>query len=162
MAELTLGGCRTDSPLIIHDSLSRMTCLGSPAEWTWTNYASPALFEARKKRKKPALASVDEDQTMEGSDARPDAAVSVKRKARSSNGSSGSSVAAATSSGGRLHPEHEEEGTPTTGQSPIERFSAALVPLGSRRLAVVGGLTVEEGVEPSSGVVFDEFCVSPT
>jgi hypothetical protein len=140
-----------------------MTCRGSPTEWTWINFASPALFEARKKRKKQGLASVDEDQTMEGNDSHPDTSVSVKRRARSSNESSGSSVAAAAHSAGhsagRLHPEHEDGGCSTTGQSPLERFSAALVPLGNRRLAVVGGLTVEEGVEPSSGVVFDEFCV---
>jgi hypothetical protein len=51
-----------------------------------------------------------------------------------------------------------KNGLKTTGENPIERFGAALVLLG-RRLAVVGGLTVEEGMESASGMVYDEFCV---
>ncbi len=50
------------------------------------------------------------------------------------------------------------DGIATSGDIPIERFGAALVVLGARRLAVVGGLTVGKGVE-NSGMVFDEFCV---
>ncbi len=58
-----------------------------------------------------------------------------------------------------LRKNRTSDGVATSGDVPIERFGAALVALGERRLAVIGGLTVSEGID-KSGLVFDEFCVS--
>lgn len=201
-----LGGCTTDTPLIIFDNLFKLKCQGHPSDWRWKIYRSPALFRRpgpQVLNSNPSSKSNDSSNPPTSrSDISPRHALSSSRQDsfrdphqlisetssdRPSHGPydvyqdrrdlystpTGSSGTGSTShsadSGVKSSNANTDEvrdrrstfhfgGLPTTGDIPIERFGASLVPLGDRRLAVVGGMTVEEGGE-RNGNVFDEFCV---
>jgi hypothetical protein len=159
----------TGAPLIIYNDLSRLDCTGSPGTWTLSSFRSPKLFVQPASYGKQSSSRV---MTPLISPMLPTSAINSQMLRLRSVEKGVKHLGAADSidshdvvpSDGNQIGTNERswgdqaKGLKTTGDNPIERFGAALVPLG-RRLAVVGGLTVMAGMESTSGTVYNEFCV---
>ncbi|KAK4686811.1 hypothetical protein P7C73_g3302, partial [Tremellales sp. Uapishka_1] len=150
-------GCMTDTPLIIFDNLTRLSCRGPPSKWEWTLYASPALYdlqhppETQTESLTPVVFSTQQVLSSETNhDTHPAQTVSASQQSHRSG----------TASSSHSRRESSMSGVTTTGDIPMERFGCALVVLGPRKLAVIGGLTVQEGTERATGTIYDEFCAS--
>lgn len=149
------------------DTLSRLSCVGAPSEWVWHSYRPSESFTYPRTSKSgpprnPSAGSSGDSPSHDPASSQSESSSSGHAHAAGMLSSSfGSSVdgrdprANQGSSGGSSS---GSEGRTTTGSSPLERFQAGMMMVGADKLVILGGNTIEDGYDKTTGIPYDDTC----